>query len=152
MVKGEQRMNSLAKTVINEEIYVDTSAWFSLMYTNDKYNERMRSIYNSLLENNNMFLTTNAVIGETFTLMRYRINRNSNLPFEFINIIENSLRIKKLISNEQIEKKAIEILKKYKNHKFSYVDALSFAQMNKRNIKYALTLDEHFTVAGFIKI
>ncbi len=152
MGKGDQRMNNLARTLINEKIYVDTSAWFSLMYTQDKYNERISSIYNSLLETNNIFFTTNSVVGETYTLMRYRINDNSTLPFDFLKIVEDSLRIKKIVNDEEIEKSAIDILKKYKDHKFSYVDATSFAQMKKRNIKYALTLDEYFSIAGFIKI
>ncbi len=152
MGKGDQKMNNLARTLINEKIYVDTSAWFSLMYTKDKYNDRISSIYNSLLENNNIFFTTNSVVGETYTLMRYRINKNSTLPFDFLNIIEDSLRIKKIVNNEEIEKSAIDILKKYKDQKFSYVDATSFAQMKKSNIKYALTLDEHFSIAGFIKV
>ncbi|MEJ6951415.1 type II toxin-antitoxin system VapC family toxin [Natronospora cellulosivora (SeqCode)] len=145
-------MNSIVKGLINEKIFVDTSAWFALMYKMDRDFERISSVYNTLLTNNNSFITTNHIIGETYTLMRYKINENSTLAFDFLNIIESSLRINKIFVTEELEKKACEYLKRYKDRKFSFVDASSFALMEKNNLRYALTLDEHFSVAGFIKI
>lgn len=152
MERGDPKMSELVDKLSNEDIYVDTSAWFSLIYKRDKYHQETSNLYKKLLENNNRFLTTNLVIGETYTLIRYRIKENSSLAYEFLDIIEDSLRINKIFVNQGIEKNAYKILRQYKENKFSYVDATSFALMKKNNLKYALTLDEHFSVAGFVKL
>ncbi len=133
----------------NETIFVDSSAWFALLSKNDKNHQKIKDIYQTLLENNNTLILSNQVLGETFTLLRYKI-KNNNLPFKFIELINRSLLIKKIHINEKTEKNALKILENYKNQRFSYVDATSFAVMNKLNLKYALSLDKHFTTAGFI--
>jgi predicted nucleic acid-binding protein len=58
--------------------------------------------------------------------------------------------INKIFIEEKTDKKAIKILENYKDQQFSYVDATSFAVMNKLELKYALSLDTHFATAGFI--
>ena len=133
----------------NETIFVDSSAWFALLSKNDKNHQKMKDIYQTLLENNNTLILSNQVLGETFTLLRYKI-KNNNLPFKFIELINRSLLIKKIHIDEKTEKNALKILENYKDQRFSYVDATSFAVMNKLNLKYALSLDKHFTTVGFI--
>lgn len=133
----------------NETIFVDTSAWFSLLNKKDKYHGKIKNIYQTLLENNNTLVLSNQVLGETFTLIRYRIKNNS-LPFKFVELINKSIMIKKIHLEEKTEKKAIKILENYKDQRFSYVDATSFAIMNELELKYALSLDSHFVTAGFI--
>lgn len=133
----------------NEAVFVDTSAWFSLLNEKDKQHEKIKNIYQALLENNNTLILSNQILGETFTLIRYKI-KNNNLPFKFIDLISKSIMIKKIHIEEKTEKRAMKILKNYKDQKFSYVDATSFAVMNRLELKYALSLDSHFAAAGFI--
>lgn len=142
-------MNSIAENLYNEKIYVDTSAWFALLYQGDKHHQRISKLYDLLLNNNNVLYTSNMIVGETFTLMRYRITGQSTAAFYYLSIIKSSLRINKINVDEDIEDMAVDILEKYREHKFSYVDASSFAVMEKYNLKYALTLDNHFSIAGF---
>ncbi len=143
-------MNEFLKKIKNEDVFVDTSAWFSLLYEKDNHHEKIASNYNSLLKNHNTLITSNLIVGETFTLMRYKLDKKSTKPFEIIRTVKTSQRIKNVFINRNTEEKAIEILKKYSDHKFSYVDATSFALMNNLDIKYTLTLDNHFSTAGFI--
>ncbi len=150
MVKEDLIMNELIKNIFRKKIYIDTSAWFSLMHQENKNHNNISFIYNSLLKNNNIIVTSNFVIGETYTLMRVKLEKSSNKPFDFLDLIKKSTKIKIVYINKEIEEKAIEILKKYTNHKFSYVDATSFALMKDRNIEYALTLDKHYATAGFM--
>ncbi|MEC9490564.1 MAG: PIN domain-containing protein [Halanaerobiales bacterium] len=133
----------------NEKIFVDTSAWFALLSENDKSHHKIKNIYQTLLENNNTLIISNQVLGETFTLLRYKI-KNNNLPFKFIQLINKSIMIKKIFIEEKTENNAVKILKNYQDQRFSYVDATSFAVMNKLDLKYALSLDRHFLTAGFI--
>jgi len=85
--------NDIVDSLYNEEIFIDTSAWFTLMKKTD-YHEEIKQKYIRILENNNQLITTNLVIGETFTLMRYRLKLQSNLPFKYLDFINNSQRIK----------------------------------------------------------
>jgi predicted nucleic acid-binding protein len=133
----------------NETIFADTSAWFALLSKNDKNHQKIKNIYQTLLENNNTLVLSNQILGETFTLIRYKIE-NNNLPFKFIKLINKSMMIKKIHIEAKTEKNAIKILENYKDQRFSYVDATSFAVMNRLDLKYALSLDRHFAAAGFI--
>lgn len=151
MVKRGQKMSNsqIFLNLKNEAVFVDTSAWFSLLNEKDKQHEKIKNIYQALLENNNTLILSNQILGETFTLIRYKI-KNNNLPFKFIDLISKSIMIKKIHIEEKTEKRAIKILENYKDQKFSYVDATSFAVMNSLELKYALSLDSHFAAAGFI--
>jgi predicted nucleic acid-binding protein len=133
----------------NEAVFVDTSAWFSLLSKSEKDHEKIKNIYQALLKNNNTLVISNHILGETFTLIRYKI-KNNNLPFKFIELINKSIMIRKIFIEAKTEKKAIKILENYKDQRFSYVDATSFAIMNKLELKYALSLDTRFATAGFI--
>ncbi|RAK08568.1 putative nucleic acid-binding protein [Halanaerobium saccharolyticum] len=76
--------------------------------------------------------------------------KNNSLPFKFIKLINKSMMIKKIHIEAKTEKNVIKILENYKDQRFSYVDATSFAVMNRLELKYALSLDRHFAAAGFI--
>lgn len=140
--------NDLVDSLCNEEIFIDTSAWFALMKKTD-YHEEIKQKYIRILENNNQLITTNLVIGETFTLMRYRLKLQSNLPFKYLDFINNSQRIKTFWISEVLNEEIISLVKQFKDHKLSYTDAASFSIMKKEGVEYALTLDEYFSVAGF---
>lgn len=145
-------MNKVTKKLFSHDIFVDTGAWFAIMNKKSRYHQKLTSIYKKLLEQNNNLITSNFVIGETFTLMRYKLHEKSNIPFKFLNHIKKTQRIRKVLINDKIEEKAIRILNKYRDRKFSYVDATSFAQMREMEIQYSLTVDKHFNTAGFVVI
>jgi predicted nucleic acid-binding protein len=63
----------------NKSIFVDTSAWFALLNKKDKEHAKIKEIYQALLENNNTLIISNQVLGETFTLIRYRIKKMNYL-------------------------------------------------------------------------
>ncbi|MFN2341150.1 MAG: PIN domain-containing protein, partial [Halanaerobium sp.] len=62
----------LFSSLENENIFVDTSAWFSILSKSDKNHDKIKNIYQKLLENNNNLVLSNHVLGETFTLIRYK--------------------------------------------------------------------------------
>jgi predicted nucleic acid-binding protein len=58
----------------------------------------------------------------------------------------------KVFSDARLESNAEEILEKYVDQDFSFVDAVSFAVMMEQGIKEAFTFDNHFVTMGFRKI
>lgn len=119
------------------------------MYTRDNHHQRIKSTYTTLLNNYNLLITTNLVISETFSLIRYRLPLDSDKPFSFLNLIDRSKNIQKITSTPELEQKAKSLLVKYNDHRFSYVDAVSFSLMANKGFEYALTLDHHFSTMGF---
>ena len=132
------------------KIFVDTSAWFALQITDDSHHQVAKKILERLLPICQDLITSNHVIGETYTLLRtccgYKEARR------FIDILRQSPRISSYFVGQKTEKRAFEILDQFQEHPFSFVDAISFATMEQLNIKYAFSFDKHFIVAGFPRI
>ena len=92
-------------------------------------------------------VTTNLVIAETHALLLRRVGRDVALAFARTVRHQPNLVIS---SDPALETQAIEDwLERYVDQDFSFTDAVSFTVMGSRDIGEALTLDHHFTVAGF---
>ena len=50
------------------------------------------------------------------------------------------------------ERQAYEILARYSDHPFSFVDATSFALKRENRMRHAFAFDAHFRAAGFLTI
>jgi len=132
-----------------KKVFVDTSAWLALLVKKDINHRLVADHYKKLLDNKNPLITSSLVIGETFTLLRYRHNQSSQKPYFFLQFIEESPSIETVYSSPAIEKKGFSLLEKFQDHRFSFVDATSFALMDDLKIEAALTLDSHFSIMGF---
>lgn len=132
------------------KIFVDTWAWYALVDTTDGDHAVAQLALEDLLNDAYTFVTTNFVIAETITLMRYNLNHQASV--EFYN------RLQQLIADELVEFVRIEdvhesnawqIFEKYKDQDFSYVDCTSFAVMRAYRLTQVSTADHHFAVIGF---
>jgi predicted nucleic acid-binding protein len=53
---------------------------------------------------------------------------------------------------EALERETYQILHRFAEHPFSFVDGTSFALMRQQRIRYAFAFDAHFATAGFVRI
>ena len=90
---------------------------------------------------------TNYVVAETYTLLRYR--RGAFVSLEFLRRIKATPTIHKVLVPEAWEEEAEELLARYRDQAFSYVDATSFVVMRKLGLREVLTFDADFSVGGF---
>ena len=62
--------------VINssQRIFIDTWAWYSLTDRKDSDHARAETANTQLIEAGHLFLTTNFVLSETLTLIRYKLS------------------------------------------------------------------------------
>lgn len=127
------------------QVFVDTSAWVALVIANDIHHEETKKIFPELLKGR--LLTTNLVVAETYIILRRAAGLEPAL--EFLQTMETSPRIQRIYSDEELERRAVEILQRYKDHDLSYVDAVSFALMQREKIKEAFAFDRHFQTLGF---
>jgi predicted nucleic acid-binding protein len=131
-------------------VFVDTGAWFAIQTTDDAHHEAAREALPAVLEGCQSLVTSNLVVGETYTLLR--LTRGYREARRFLEKLSVSRKLERLFITEPLERHAYEILHRYADHPFSFVDATSFALMRQHRIPHAFAFDSHFRTAGFLRI
>ncbi len=132
------------------EIFIDTGAWIALLDRRDPYHAAIAALYPLLIERWPVWITTNLIIGEAYVNIQRR--GGYAIAMQFLTMIETAAALQTIYSDLEVERSAREILRRYRDQDFSYVDAVSFAVMRSRNIVNALAFDHHFTTAGFTRV
>ncbi len=131
-------------------VFVDTSAWFAIQVTDDACHEAARLVLPAVVNACRSLVTSNLIIGETYTLLR--LSRGYRAAKRFLDTLTQSGKLERLFISEHLERQAYETLHRYADHPFSFVDATSFALMRQQRIQHAFTFDSHFATAGFLRI
>ena len=128
-------------------LFVDTGGWLAVLDPRDRYHSPARVFYCECLSRYAYLLTTNLVISETYINVRRAAGHQKATTF--LNLVEQSERIQCVWSDAQLEEAARDILRHYDDQDFSYVDAVSFALMQREAIHDVFAFDRHFQVMGF---
>jgi uncharacterized protein len=131
-------------------VFVDTGAWFAVQVTDDAHHKVARETFGHILAAGQPLVASHLVIGETYTLLR--VSRGYREARRFLDMLAQSRRIERLFITEQVERQAYEILERFADHPFSFVDATSFALMRQQRIRHAFAFDIHFATAGFLRV
>ena len=134
---------------MSKPVFVDTSAWFALESRNDKNHQRASELLSSLARSRSL-ITSNHVLGESYTLMRKLLGHEAATGF--IRSLDRSRRVEIIFTPQELEKKAYQLLARYDDQRFSFVDATSFVWMRKLRVREAFSFDQHFATAGFVVI
>jgi uncharacterized protein len=132
------------------DVFVDTGAWFAIQAKDDAHHREARQTLPAVLQASRVLVTSNLVVGETYTLLR--LTGGYKAAKRFLDTLVQSQKLERVFLTEDVERHAYEILSRYADHDFSYVDATSFALMGQRRIKHAFAFDVHFRTAGFVRI
>jgi hypothetical protein len=132
------------------ELFVDTTAWYALADADDKYHHSAKEFLPEALNAYSRLVTSNHVIGETYTLIRTRLGYRE--VWEFISRVRSSPRVEIVFIDEEMESEAYDLLYQFQDQDFSYVDGTSFVVMRRRKIREAFSYDDHFSTAGFIRL
>jgi predicted nucleic acid-binding protein len=131
-------------------IFVDTGAWFAAQVVDDAHHSAAARVLAGLVALPTVLVTTSHVVGETYTLLR--VTRGYGAARRFLDSVEATARVDRLVVDEELEMRAFAILDRYREHEFSFVDATSFAVMRSERIRHAFAFDSHFTIAGFLRV
>ena len=83
--------------------------------------------------------TTDLIVSETVTMLRYRISLDAALSF--LNALRKS-GISLLFMDEETYEEAVKVLTKYSDRKLSFTDSLTIVFSEKLGIDYLATFDE----------
>jgi predicted nucleic acid-binding protein len=129
-------------------IFVDTSFWVALRNRRDAHHEEAKEL---LARNEGTQLTTtNHVRGETWTYLRHQGGHRASVGF--LDVVEQSPRIRVARVSEEAEQRALTWLRQHDEREYSLVDATSFAVMRTLRIHDALAFDGDFSAAGYTEL
>lgn len=129
-------------------IFVDTSYWVALRNRRDANHTKARLLLEST--RSSTLITTNHVVGETWTFLRRRAGHESAI--EFLEVMNRSNRLVVEHVTAALEDKALRWLRRHDEREYSFVDATSFQVMNGSRLETALAFDGDFTAAGFVEL
>jgi predicted nucleic acid-binding protein len=129
--------------------FVDSSAWIELAAVNSPRHRLAKDFYLHLLQTSRL-QTSDHVLSETYTRLRYDISHSAAVKFHTMITAAQKLRhLQVLWVDRAIMDAAWEILEKYADQDFSFVDCTSFVLMRANKIKQVFAFDDDSRVMGF---
>ncbi len=130
-------------------IFVDCGAWIALFNARDQHHTDARVIYSELGQQQTKILTTDYVIDESVTRLRYDVGYPS--ANRFLETIERAEGTNDLVV-ERIDRSAFEeakrLFRQYSSEKLSFTDCTSFVVCQTKGVSAAFAFDQHFPIMG----
>jgi predicted nucleic acid-binding protein len=129
-------------------LFVDTAGWIACADATDAAHRPANEARDRWMEQGGLLLTTDYVVDETLTLLRFRLG----LPAAeaWWQQVDASPRLRWEVITIARAEKAREIFFGYRDKDFSFTDCTSFAVMRELKVREALTTDHHFAQIGFV--
>ena len=128
--------------------FVDTSFWFALQDRLDRRHAEAAAL--AVGQRRQRLLTSNHVVGETWTTIRRRLGHAAAVGF--LDRLRALPNLEVAHVDEALEAEAWAWLRRHDEREYSFVDATSFAIMRRRRVREALAFDGDFGAAGFVEL
>lgn len=127
-------------------VFVDTSAFVALRNESETEHERARAALTSLIDEGVTLFTSNYVFAETYTALLVRVGREEAVEWGRRFRAGEAIELVRL--EPEVEEEAWEILESHDDKRWSYVDATSFALIERDGGGEAFAFDAHFAQRG----
>jgi predicted nucleic acid-binding protein len=127
-------------------VFVDTSAFVALRNGSEAEHARARETLAGLIEERAALFTSNYVFAETYTALLVRVGRAEAI--EWGRRFRAGTAIELVRLEPEVEEEAWEILERHGDKRWSYVDATSFALLERHGGEEAFAFDAHFAQRG----
>ena len=130
-------------------IFVDTGAWIALSDKSDQYHDEARAVYAHLKAQRAQFLTTDYIIDETATRIRY--DSGYERAVRFLDLIQQAGRtgvIHLALIDSVLFQTALTLFRQYDSVALSFTDCTSFAVCEQFSISQVFAFDRHFAMRG----
>jgi len=128
------------------KVFVDTSAFVALRNRAEQEHASARATLGRLVAERASLFTSNYVFAETYTALLVRIGRAEAI--EWGRRFRASEAIELVRIEEAVDEEAWSILVSHADKPWSYVDACSFALMEREGTAEAFAFDPHFVQRG----
>jgi predicted nucleic acid-binding protein len=131
-------------------VFVDTGGWLALLRRDDRMHERARPFYERLVANGTRLLTTNYVVDETATRLRYDAGLAAALALRSAldrSTASGSLRIAWI--DPRLEREGWGLLERHADLFLSLTDAVSAVVARRARVQQVFGFDADFRALGF---
>lgn len=128
------------------KVFVDTSAFVALRNRAEREHAPARAALARLVAERTPLFTSNYVFAETYTALLVRVGGTEAI--EWGRRFRASEAIELIRIEEPVDDEAWSILESHADKPWSYVDASSFALMEREGTAEALAFDRHFLQRG----
>jgi predicted nucleic acid-binding protein len=126
-------------------IFIDTSAIYALLDRDDIEHKKAKKIWIDLIHSDNILITSNYVLVESFALIQNRLGLEAARGFQ-----EDIIPLVNIEwVNAETHKSGLSALLAATRRKLSLVDCVSFEIMRTLGIKTVFAFDPHFAEQGF---
>ena len=128
-------------------LFVDTAGWVACADRADPAHARCCAARDAALDAGQTLVTTDFVVDETLTLIRFRIGLGA--AETWWQQVDRSPRLRwERIDSDRFEK-ARHLFFHYRDKGLSFTDCTSFEVMGELKLTHAMTTDRHFRQMGF---
>lgn len=131
-------------------IFFDTSAYIALTDASDQFHAEASELARRIATHRLPRVTTNYVLVETYTWIRRKLGHAAFVDFSLG--IQRDLeagRLKIVHIDSGLDEAGLEIMRKYDDQNFSFVDCVSFAWLRENRETEVFAFDQHFVWMGF---
>lgn len=133
--------------------FVDTGGWIALSDRKDQHHNDATAIYAQLKQQKERLLTTDYVIDETTTRLRYDLSHSTAI--KLLDLIERAEKTGVLTVvriDEILFQEAKVLFRKFDSVVLSFTDCTSFAVCKRYKISEAFAFDQHFSMMAITLI
>lgn len=128
-------------------IFVDTSAWYALKATDDRFHDDAVAFYDILATGRyGSLVVSDYVLDETATLLMSA--QGGRMAARFLDEALSSKSVRLIWIDPDLFRDAAESFKSGSDRGWSFTDCTSFQLMHRLKITEAFAFDRHFSEAG----
>jgi uncharacterized protein len=130
-------------------VLIDTGAWIALLNRRDRLHTRAANHYEGLTASRARLTTTNYVVDETATRLRYDIGLHAALAFRraVVELSERE-RLQMVWIDPRLESEAWSLLEEFADVTLSLTDATTAVVARRRRIRTIFGFDADFRALG----
>ena len=133
------------------KVFVDSSAWITLSDSREERHLQAKSHYLHLIKAKARIYTSDYVLAETYTRIRYDGGHRQALRFhDLITSAEKLGYIETVWVDQDTFRQAWDIFEKYEDQLFSFVDCTSFVLARQLRVDSIFAFDDDFAVMGLV--
>lgn len=131
-------------------VYIDTGAFIALIWRRDRAHDRMRKHFMRLRRDGDRLVTSEAVVAETATRLRYDAGLRDALAFR--RILDEATAVGEIrirYGDDRMRTAAFDVMARYADLGLSYADCVGAVIAREISAQAVFGLDEDFRALGF---
>jgi predicted nucleic acid-binding protein len=131
------------------KVFIDTGGWYSVCLERDRYHAAGSSYYIQLIQKRASLLTSDYVLDETLTRIRYDAGHTAAMKFaQLVGLAEDAGKLSIVRVTQDVWDEALRVFDQFHDQKLSFTDCTSFVIAQKANVDEVFAFDHHFLLVG----